>query len=135
MNEQEDEQMPYKDREQRRKYDAAYKRRQRAQGRTKKGVDRRLTAPEIEMTKDVCDLYKEIIAEAQSADVSSLTLEAKLRIKLRAVEIGLRLIETTNLGQRIAALEEQRHEQKRTENQETREGPGEQSSGRDEDSA
>ena len=107
MNEQEDEQMPYKDREQRREYDAAYKRRQRAQGRTKKGVDRRLTAPEIEMTKDVCDLYKEIIAEAQNADVSSLTLEAKLRIKLRAVEIGLRLIETTNHGQRIAALEEQ----------------------------
>ena len=99
--------MPYKDLEQRREYDAAYKRRQRAQGWTKKGIDRRLTPPEIEIPKTSAIYSTEIVADAQNADDSSLTLEAKLRIKLRAVEIGLRFIETTNLAQRIAALEEQ----------------------------
>ena len=99
--------MPYKDPEQRRAYDAAYKRKQRAQVLTKKGIDKRLTGPAIEITNDVCNLYKEIVVETQNADDASLTLEAKLRIKLRAVEIGLRFIETTNHEQRIAALEEQ----------------------------
>jgi hypothetical protein len=42
----------------------------------------------------------------RTADASELGLEAKLRIKLRAVEIGLRLVELTNHEQRIAALEE-----------------------------
>jgi hypothetical protein len=46
------------------------------------------------------------LTEARTADGSSLALEAKLRIKLRAVEIGLRVIELTNHEQRIAALEE-----------------------------
>jgi hypothetical protein len=103
----EDHKMPYKDPEQRREYDAAYKRRQRAEGQTKKRTDNRLTRPGIEITNHVCNLYKEIVAETQNADASSLTLEAKLRIKLRAVEIGLRLIEATNHEQRISALEEQ----------------------------
>ena len=46
----------------------------------------------------------------RNADSSSLELEPKLRIKLRAVEIGLRVIEITDHEQRIAALEEQSHE-------------------------
>jgi hypothetical protein len=99
--------MPYKDREQRREYDKRYKRRQRAQGWTKKRFDRCPTAPATEITEGVCDLFNEIVTETQNADESSLKLEAKLRIKLRAVEIGLRLIETTNLAQRIVALEEE----------------------------
>jgi hypothetical protein len=98
--------MPYKDREQRREYDKRYKRRQRAEGLTKKRFDRCPT-PATEITEGVCDLFNEIVTETQNADDSALKLEAKLRIKLRAVEIGLRLIETTNLEQRIAALEEQ----------------------------
>jgi len=99
--------MPYKDRQRRRQYDADYKRKLRAQGWTKKRIDKCLTAAEIAITKNVHNLFNEIVAETQNANDSSLTLEAKLRIKLRAVEIGLRLIEATNHEQRIAALEEQ----------------------------
>jgi len=98
--------MPYSDPKRRREYDAAYKRRQRARGLTKKGVDTRLTAIEIG-TEDVCGLFNEVVAEVRSADNSALPLEAKLRIKLRAVEIGLRVIEITNLEQQIAVLQEQ----------------------------
>jgi hypothetical protein len=66
----------------------------------------RLTALEIKNAEDLSDLYNEVVEEARNADGSSLQLEAKLRIKLRAVEIGLRVIEITSHEQRIAALEE-----------------------------
>ncbi len=98
--------MPYTNLEQRREYDKRYKQKQRAQGWTKKRFDTCPTPP-TEITEGVCDLFNEIVTETQNADESSLKLETKLRIKLRAVEIGLRLIETTNLAQRIAVLEEQ----------------------------
>jgi len=55
----------------------------------------------------VCDLFNEAVAEVRTTDDSSLQLEAKLRTKLRAVEIGLRVIEIRNLEGRITALEEQ----------------------------
>jgi hypothetical protein len=55
----------------------------------------------------VCDLFNEAVAEVRTTDDSSLQLEAKLRIKLRAVEIGLRVIEIRNREGRITALEEQ----------------------------
>ena len=101
--------MPYKDITQRREYDKAYKQKQRAEGLTKKGLDNRLTAIEIETAEDLRDLFNEVVAEVRNADSSSLDLEPKLRIKLRAVEIGLRVIEITDHEQRIAELEEQLH--------------------------
>ena len=97
--------MPYRDIEQRRAYDAARKRRQRAQGWTKKGGDMRPTQAEIETTEDLRGLFNEVVTDLRHAD--DLKLEAKLRIKLRAVEIGLRVIEIHNLEHRIAAIEEQ----------------------------
>ena len=99
--------MPYADPERRREYNKTYKRMQRAQGLTKKSIDTRLTALEIETAEDLRGLYNEVVTEARNADGSALGLEAKLRIKLRAVEIGLRVIEITNHEQRISALEEQ----------------------------
>ncbi|MGZ4849019.1 MAG: hypothetical protein ACXV2D_05945 [Halobacteriota archaeon] len=99
--------MPYANPERRREYNKAYKQMQRAQGLTKKSIDRRLTPLEIKTSEDLCGLVNEVVAEARNADASSLTLEAKLRIKLRAIEIGLRVVEITNHAQRIAALEEQ----------------------------
>jgi uncharacterized coiled-coil protein SlyX len=69
-------------------------------------MDMRLTALEIKTAEDLRGLFNEVVTEARTADGSSLALEAKLRIKLRAVEIGLRVIELTNHEQRIAALEE-----------------------------
>jgi hypothetical protein len=99
--------MPYADPQRRREYDAERKRRQRAQGLTKKGKDVRLTPAAIEMTNDIHGLFNEVVTEVRTADGSALGLEAKLRIKLRAVEIGLRVVELTNHDQRIAALEEQ----------------------------
>ncbi len=98
---------PYADPERRREYDKERKQRQRAEGRTKKRVDTRPTALEIKNAQDLCALVNEVVAEARNADGASLELAAKLRIKLRAVEIGLRFIEITNHEQRIAALEEQ----------------------------
>jgi hypothetical protein len=98
--------MPYADPERRREYNKAYKRMQRAQGLTKKSIDARLTLAEIETADDVSGLYNEAVAEIRNANESSLKLEAKLRIKLRAVEIGFRVIEVTNHERRIAALEE-----------------------------
>ena len=80
---------------------------QRAEGRTKKSIDTRLTALEIKTAEDLRGLFNEVVDEARNADGASLELAAKLRIKLRAVEIGLRVIEITNHEQRIAALEEQ----------------------------
>ncbi len=108
--------MPYSDLARRRAYDTAYKRRRRTEGWTKKRMDTRLTPVEIETTEDLRGLFNEVVADVQNADDSSLKLEAKLRIKLRAVEIGLRVIEISNHEQRIAALEEQPNEQKRIEN-------------------
>jgi hypothetical protein len=70
-------------------------------------MDTRLTPAEIETAHDLRGLFNEIVAEVQNADGSSLQLELTMRIKLRAVEIGHRVIEVTNHEQRIAALEEQ----------------------------
>jgi ribosome-binding protein aMBF1 (putative translation factor) len=97
---------PYADPEKRREYDKERKQKQRSQGWTKKGVDNRLTVLEIKTAKDLCGIINEVVDEARNADGASLELAAKLRIKLRAVEIGLRVIEITNHEQRIAALEE-----------------------------
>jgi hypothetical protein len=99
--------MPFANPERRREYNKAYKQMQRAQGLTKKSIDTRLTARELKTAEDFRGLVNEVVAEARNADGSSLDLEAKLRIKLHAVEIGLRVIQITNYGQRIAALEEQ----------------------------
>lgn len=84
--------MTYRDPERRRAYDAD-KRKQRARVLTKKGIETRLTALEIGTAEDVRGQVNEVAAEVQSADGSSLELEAKLTIKMRAVEIGLRVIE------------------------------------------
>ncbi len=99
--------MPYANAERRREYNKAYKRTQRAQGLTKKSIDKRLTPLKLTTAEDLRGLVNEVVEEARNANGSSLTLEAKLRIKLRAIEIGLRVIEITNHEQRIAALEEQ----------------------------
>ena len=99
--------MPYANAERRREYNKAYKRTQRAQGLTKKSIDTRLTPLKLTTAEDLRGLVNEVVEEARNANGSSLTLEAKLRIKLRAIEIGLRVIEITNHEQRIAALEEQ----------------------------
>lgn len=102
--------MPYKDTTRRREYDKTYKRRQRAQGLTKKGVDTRLTESEVETAEDLRDMLNEIWAETQAADSCSLKPETKWRIQLRIVEIGLRMIEITDHERRIAALEEATNE-------------------------
>jgi hypothetical protein len=99
--------MPYRDPTRRRAYDAAYKRRRRAHGWTKKRIDKRLTPAQIKDAEDLRSLFNEVLVEVQDADDSSLKLEAKLRIKLRAIEIGLRVFEITNHEQRIVALEEE----------------------------
>ena len=98
--------MPYANAERRREYNKAYKRMQRAQGLTKKSIDTRLTPLKLKTAEDLRGLVNEVVEEARNADASSLTLEAKLRIKLRAIEIGLRVIEIRNHEGRIAALEE-----------------------------
>jgi polyhydroxyalkanoate synthesis regulator phasin len=99
--------MPYANPERRREYNKAYKRMQRAQGLTKKSIDTRLTPLKLTTAEDLRGLVNEVVEEARNANGSSLTFEAKLRIKLRAIEIGLRVIEITNHEHRIAALEEQ----------------------------
>jgi hypothetical protein len=98
--------MPYANAERRREYNKAYKRMQRAQGLTKKSIDTRLTPLKLKTAEDLRGRVNEVVEEARNADASSLTLEAKLRIKLRAIEIGLRVIEIRNHEGRIAALEE-----------------------------
>ncbi len=103
--------MPYKNIQQRRQYDKAYKQRQRAAGLTKKRLDMCLTDGEIKTAEDLSALFNEAVAEVRTADSTSLGLEAKLRITLRAVEIGMRVVEITNHEQRIAALEERLNEQ------------------------
>jgi hypothetical protein len=108
--------MPYKDKAQRRAYDKAYKKKQRSQGLTKKGLDNCLTDNEIATAEDLRDLLNEVIGEARDASGDSLALETALRIKLRAVEIGLRVIEITDHERRIAALEEHANEPTPVEN-------------------
>jgi uncharacterized coiled-coil protein SlyX len=99
--------MPYADPERQRAYNKAYKRMQRAHGLTKKSIDTRLTDLEIKSAEDLRGLFNEVVTTTRNADSSSLELKAKLRIMLRNVEIGLRVIGITNHEQRIAALEEQ----------------------------
>jgi len=108
--------IPYRDQAQRREYDREYKQKQRSEGWTKKGLDKRLTENEVVTAEDLRDLLNEVIAEARDADGASLALETKLRIKLRAVEIGLRVIEITDHERRIAALEEHVNESTPVEN-------------------
>jgi hypothetical protein len=108
--------MPYKDQARRRAYDKAYKTKRRFQGLTKKGLDNRPTENEIATAEDLRDLLNEVIGEARDASSDSLALETALRIKLRAVEIGLRVIEITDHERRIAALEEHAHEPTSVEN-------------------
>ena len=108
--------MPYKDSAQRRAYDKAYKKKRRSQGRTKKWLDNRLTENEVATAEDLRDLLNEVIAEARDADDTSLALETALRIKLRAVEVGLRVIEITDHERRIAALEDHANESSPVEN-------------------
>ena len=116
--------MPYKDENKRREYDKEYKRKQRSEGLTKKGLDMRLTEIELETVteieletaEDLRGLLNEIITETRDADSASLGLETKLRIKLRAVEIGLRVIEITDHERRIATLEEHANESTPVEN-------------------
>jgi hypothetical protein len=57
--------MPYADPEQRREYNNAYKRRQRAQAKTKKRFSKRQTASEIETVDDVHGLVA-VVEEAIS---------------------------------------------------------------------
>ena len=78
--------MPYSDPARRRAHDAVYKRRRRTEGWTKKRIDTRLTPAEIETAHNLRGLFNEVIAEVQNADDSSLQLEAKLKIKLWAVD-------------------------------------------------
>ncbi|MGA7075347.1 MAG: hypothetical protein WBZ42_02200 [Halobacteriota archaeon] len=108
--------MPYRDETRRREYDKAYKRKRRSESWTKKGLDKRLTEVEIATAEDLCDLLNEVVAETREADSASLNIETKLRIKLRAVEIGLRVIEVTDHERRIAVLEEHVHESTPIEN-------------------
>lgn len=98
--------MPFKDEKTRREYDKAYKHKRRSEGWTKKGLDKRLTDLQVETAEDLRDLLNEVVAETRDADIASLGLETKLRIKLRAVEIGLRVIEITDHERRIVTLEE-----------------------------
>jgi hypothetical protein len=65
-------------------------------------MDSRLTTLEIKEAEDLRGLVNEVVDEARNADGPSLPLEAKLRIKLRAVEIGLRVIEITNHERRMS---------------------------------
>ena len=97
--------MPYKDPKRRREYDKAYKCKKRDEGLKKKGIDKHLTTVDIKTAEDLRALFNEVIDEVRNADNAMLDLEPKLRIKLRAVEIGLRVIEITDHEQRIAALE------------------------------
>ncbi len=96
--------MPYADATRRREYDKAYKQKRRSQGLTKKRVDNRLTEARFATAEDFRGKLDEIWAETR--DVASLKPETRLRIQLRVVEVGLRLIETTDYERRIAALEE-----------------------------
>jgi hypothetical protein len=108
--------MPYKNEKDRREYDKEYKRKQRSEGWTKKGLDMRLTESEVQTAEDLRDLLNEVVAETRDAENAALGLEKKLRIKLRAVEIGLRVIEITDHERRIAALEEHANEPAPIEN-------------------
>ncbi|MFZ1021404.1 MAG: hypothetical protein WCE82_08080 [Halobacteriota archaeon] len=65
--------MPYSDAARRRAYDAAYKRRRRNEGWTKKRMDTRLTPAEIETAHDLRGLLK-VVAEVQNADDSRCSL-------------------------------------------------------------
>jgi hypothetical protein len=60
--------MPFADPARRREYDKARKQKQRAQGRTKKGLDTRLTPTEIETAEDIQGLFNEVVAEVRTAD-------------------------------------------------------------------
>ncbi len=107
--------MPFKDSAQRRDYDKAYKRKQRARGWTEKGLDTRLTEAQFETAEDLRRMLREVWTEARDADDASLKPETRLRIQLRVIEVGLRLVETTDLVRRIAALEEESNESPRVE--------------------
>ncbi|MGD0717562.1 MAG: hypothetical protein ABR979_05820 [Halobacteriota archaeon] len=98
--------MAYKDLQRRRDYDKAYKRRQRAQSWTRKGLDKCLTERKFETVEDFRGKLNQIWAETCDAKNASLKPETRLRIQLRVVEVGLRLIETADCERRITALEE-----------------------------
>ena len=95
--------MPYKDAQRRREYDKTYKRTQRARSWTEKGLDNCLTDGKFEIAEEFRGKLNHIWAGTHDA---SLKPETRLRIQLRVVEVGLRLIETADWERRITALEE-----------------------------
>lgn len=71
--------MPFKDRDRRRAYDKAYKRRSRTRGRTEKGLDTRLTEAERVTAEDLRGMLHEIWAEARNA-AALLKFSEKIQI-------------------------------------------------------
>jgi hypothetical protein len=70
----------------------------------------RLTDVQFATADDLRGKLYQVWAEANDADNASLKPETRLRIQLRVVEIGLRLVETTDLERRVTALEESENE-------------------------
>lgn len=69
----------------------------------KKEMVNRLTT--IETIEDLRCLLDEVIDRIKSATDDQLSYEVQIRLLLKAMEVGLRIVEFTDLDKRVTALE------------------------------
>ena len=93
--------MPFKDPVKRREYQRNYNNKRR--GGLPKNLVTRTTR--IETAHDVSDLPNRVV-DTIEMEGDALELEAWGRILLRAVDVGLKIVEVTDIEKRLIALEE-----------------------------
>lgn len=92
--------MPYKDVKKQRQYQREYNKKRRG------GINKNIATAQtrIETAEDLRLLLQNVV-DVISNSKDELELEAWARILLKAVEVGLKLVEVTDLEKRLTALE------------------------------
>ena len=92
--------LPYKDPEQKRQYQREYNKKRR--GALSKNIASNETR--IETAEDLRLLLQEIVGTVRNSR-GELDLESWARVLIKACEVGIKIIEVTNLEARLSALE------------------------------
>lgn len=95
--------MPYKDPEKRREYQRQYQKEYNKKRRG--GLIKNLANPQtLETAEDLRELLQHVVTVVSTSQ-GDLELEAWARILLKAVEVGIKIVEITDLEERLRALE------------------------------
>jgi hypothetical protein len=97
--------MPYKNPEKQRQYQREYNKKRRG-GLIKKTATHKTR---VMTAEDLRVLLEEVVETVRQAR-DDLELEAWARILLKGIEVGIKIVEVTDIDRRLTALEERAHE-------------------------